>query len=83
MSPGQQLAAEAAWYRSEAERLLVELEDMTPGHREAIGVAAVRRMEVDADTFRQLAEEHEAYLARVYPELAPAAEQGDAEPGLF
>lgn len=72
----RQLASDAKWHRSEAERLARELADMTPAHQDAIGTAAVQRMHVDHDTNLQLAEELEAYL-----EPDPAA--GDGHVGLF
>lgn len=58
----KQLAADARWHRSEADRLASELTAMSPEHAAAIGDTAVRRMQVDHETNLQLAQELEAYL---------------------
>lgn len=80
-SAGKQIKAEAAWYRSEHERIDRQLAAMTPGHAEAIGAAAVRRMHADHETFLQLAEEHESHLATYYPDLVDQV--ADDAPALF
>lgn len=79
---GKQIQRDAAWYRGEHERVDRELAAMTPEHAAAIGEAAVRRMHADHETFLQLAEEHEAHLARFYPELVETVETAD-EVSLF
>lgn len=56
------LAREAAWWRSEHDRLGRELARMTPAHADAIGPVAVRRMQVDHETALQLARECEIRL---------------------
>ncbi len=80
---GKQLLAEARWYRAEYARTTRELERMTPGHADAIGPAAVRRLHADHETFLQLAEEIEAYLRERYPELVDQAPAVDDAPSLF
>lgn len=79
---GKQIQRDAAWYRAEHERVDRELAAMTPEHAAAIGPAAVRRLHADHETFLQLAEEHEAHLARFYPELAEQKTSED-EVALF
>lgn len=81
MSAGErQLRADAAWYRAEHESLKRELAALTPARIDALGPAHVRRMRADVDTFRQLADEHDTYLADRYPST-PRAPADD--PGLF
>lgn len=74
---GKQIQRDAAWCRGEHERVDRELANMTPEHAAAIGPAAVRRLHADHETFLQLAEEHEAHLARFYPELVEQATSED------
>lgn len=68
---GRRLLADAEWYRSESTRLHQELTAASPAQLERYGDAVVRRMRVDAETFGDLADEHEAYLVTHYPELVP------------
>lgn len=80
----RQLRRDLDWYRSEHQRLEQLLGTMTPGHAAAVGPDHVRRLEVDSDTFRQLADEHQAYLNRAYPTPDPtSADHVDEGPGLF
>lgn len=76
----REIAAAATWHRSEAVRLQQQLASMTPAYADQIGPAAVLRMHADADTNLQLADEHDAHLARLYP---PEPVDVDEGPVLF
>ncbi|GAB3867453.1 hypothetical protein GCM10028801_41500 [Nocardioides maradonensis] len=65
MTRRQNLVDTATWHHQEAERLRSELATMTDGHKHAIGLQQVRRMEVDAETHQQLADEYTEYTEHV------------------
>jgi hypothetical protein len=75
------LKADAAWWRAEYDRLGRELELMTPGHADAIGPTAVRRVHVAHETALQLAQEAENRLALLHPDAGSDAV--DEGPTLF
>lgn len=58
----RRLEGDARWHRQASESCVQRLDEMTPEMRSAYGPAYLRRLQADADTHRELADELDAYL---------------------